>query len=576
MNDAVDFYRNQQTARSLDNDLTKLHEQVKDSKAREGLIDYQEFPLISGFLASFVNPFIEFNNNLRLSAYEATLAVAQTQTTAAEFARDTAQQNRDNAQAAILGLNSVEKKIYLDENGVEYDGAAYINLAAISSVNTAEIENNGSINNRGLFNNLATITNNSDGEIRNSGLFIVGKEGKIDNAGNLVLEQVTINRTSALGEEYSYEQAGTLISNGTINNSGQIEINAGTLVNGTPSNLEATINNSGSINLTANVGQTANLINQGVIENESGGLIQIGYDDAYIRDNGLYSTNMLANIGQITNKNGANIENYGMLYNAGTIDNESGSTFINEGVLSNDTSGTITFADSTELGGYLVNNGLITITDDELLTLTGNISGNGTFAGDTLIKGGIDTDGNFTATVNPGNSPGLLTFDGNVEAENVNWVMEIWGTDRGVSYDAIDITGDFTLMGGMSLSILSLLNFDTLVSQEFEFFSITGDLFDELGGMLTTSFEFFGFSEAMGDNWAANWIIDITGGWSLNLAFVGDEQANNALYEELPTLRTLSRVQNDPTSIPEPSTLLIFISGVLFLLRRRKACSIKH
>jgi hypothetical protein len=89
--------------------------------------------------------------------------------------------------------------------------------------------------------------------------------------------------------------------------------------------------------------------------------------------------------------------------------------------------------------------------------------------------------------------------------------------------------------------------------------------------MLTTSFEFFGFADEMGDNWAANWITDITGGWSLNLAFVGNEQDNDALYDELPTLRTLARVQSDVAAVPEPNTLLVFLSGVMLLAWRKRS-----
>jgi hypothetical protein len=82
--------------------------------------------------------------------------------------------------------------------------------------------------------------------------------------------------------------------------------------------------------------------------------------------------------------------------------------------------------------------------------------------------------------------------------------------------------------------------------------------------MITSSFEFFDFSEEMGDNWAGNWVTSANGGWNLNLSFVGE---NIDLYNSLPTSRVLSRVQ----AVPEPATLLVFLCGSIMLLWRKKS-----
>lgn len=464
-------------------------------------------------------------------------------------------------------------------------------LAAVTSLD-ANLDNSGTFNNRGVVNNTAIITNKTNGVINNSGVLMVGTTGRVENDGTLNLESYDVNTVDPITMALiPQQQEGLLVSNGVINNRGLIDISAGTLVNGTTIKTNAdgpvflvnpltTITNDGSIKLSSQstvesgklVVSNAVFINNAKIVNN--GLIEIGAKDSFKIYNesnqfigNLYSGNTLRNQGQLFNQAGGTLDNNGILYNAGLIDNQAGSTFTSAGLLNNTESGKINFAENATIGGALINNGLIDMADGELLTLTGNISGNGTFAGNTLIKGEVNTDGTYTASVNPGNSPGLLTFDGDVTAENVNWVMEIWGTERGISYDAIDINGDFTLMGDMSLSILSLLDFDTLVSQEFNLFSITGDLFDMAGSMITSSFEFLGFSDEMGDNWAGNWINDISGGWSLNLAFVG-ENAN--LYDDLKASVGLSNSPTNPTSVPEPSTLLIFVSALIFLLRRKK------
>jgi hypothetical protein len=467
-------------------------------------------------------------------------------------------------------------------------------LAAITSLD-ANLENSGTFNNRGVVNNTAIISNKADGVINNSGVLMVGTTGSIENDGTLNLESYDVNTVDPITLAIiTQQQEGLLVSNGIINNRGLIDISAGTLVNGTTIKTSAdgpvllvnpitTITNDGSIKLSGQskvedgklIVSNAVLINNATIVNN--GLIEIGAEDSFKIYNesneflgNLYSGNTLRNQGELINQSGGTLSNNGILYNAGLIDNQAGSTFTSAGLLNNTESGKINFAENATIAGALINNGLIDMADGEILTLTGNISGNGTFAGDTLIKGGVDAEGNYTASVNPGNSPGLLTFDGDVEAENVNWVMEIWGTERGVSYDAIDINGDFTIAGGMSLSILSLLDFDTLISQEFNLFSITGDLFDTAGSIITSTFEFLDFSDEMDDNWAGSWINDITGGWSLNLAFVG-ENAN--LYDDLRASVGLSNSPTNPTSVPEPSTLIIFISGLVFLLRRKKVSS---
>lgn len=598
ISDANSFYRSKQTIRGLNSELGLLDEKIKDSRAREGLVTLQQTPLfpllptdtdnvlqnfankISNTSFSLINSVIMLQNFGLKIAYDASLADAKSKTQVIVDNRSAQYLMQVNAQNNIGSLASISQKYYTDANGNSIAGSFFVNLAAIASANTAELENSGTFNNRGLFNNIATISNNESGVIRNSGILINGEQGTITNAGQLQIEQATIEVNSAQGTNYSYEQSGILISNGTINNTGTIDITGGNLINGTIEDGTAQINNSGQINLSAlvtesplptnanvmlaNIQTSARMINQGAIINQAGGSINIGAQNSVAAKYGLYSVNTLVNMGKITNEKDASINNYGMLVNAGLIENKSEASFINQGILNNTDTGEISFADSTTLRGYVVNNGLITMNDDELLTLTGNISGSGTFSGNTFIQGSVDAEGNYTATVNPGNSPGLLTFNGDVSAENVNWVMEIWGTERGFDYDGIDIDGDFTLAGAMSLSILSLLDFDTLKDSEFTFFSITGHLFNSVGSMITSSFEFFDFSEEMGDNWAGNWVTSANGGWNLNLSFVGE---NIDLYNSLPTSRVLSRVQ----AVPEPATLLVFLCGSIMLLWRKKS-----
>jgi hypothetical protein len=458
---------------------------------------------------------------------------------------------------------------------------AALDASLLDSASVANLENNGVFNNIGILNNVGTITNNATGELRNSGIVMVGEGAIIDNKGTLSVES-----------DKSLSQEGMLFSNGTIDNSGMLDISAGTLVNGTPKTPGALINNYGTIALSGKVTrlnpdstppellfESASLVNHGRLQNHAGGVLEIGAENESLQS----LVNMLVNYGTIANMDSARITNHGLLYNEGLIDNQAGSAFENYGELNN--AGDIQFAKDSTLNGRVINNGFITMADDELLTLTGNISGNGTFAGDTLIRGaGAGAGDNERAIVNPGNSPGLLTFDGNVEsAENVNWVMEIWGDERGVSYDGVDILGNFTLLADMSITILSILDFDELLGADFTFLSIAGNLLDNRGRAYTGTPSFTGLSD-ISEGWAGTWLRNLNNtGWNLNFAFAsgaGAEQAyvdysdNINQYSQLASQRTAINT----TAVPTPATLYIFLLGLGLLgwsRRRRVHCAVQ-
>ncbi len=577
IDDAVAFFRNSQIARAMDNAIINLTGQRDDSVSREALVTLTQIPTGGNPLLAIIFGPINF---ILETAYNSSLAAAKAKTAIVQLSLDNARGAQTGARNSILARDSVKRERFENVKGDLVYGSAFIDLAAVTSFNTANLENNGTIINRGLLNNIAVITNNEPGLIRNSGVLMLGKTGKIINAGHLLIDYTQVDGLDPKGQAATYKQDGMLISNGRIDNSGLFEIASGTVVNGTLKDPVAVINNSGQLLLAGGVEtvfdaagvksevfSSAGLVNQATINNQAGGNLTVGSAAALVQNGRTIALNTLANFGDIVNESGATIENYGHLYNAGLLDNQAGSSFVNKGLLNNADTGEIRFAQSTAVEGQVINNGFISMADAELLTLTGSISGNGTFVGNTLLNQRVDSSARpeDLAVVNPGNSPGLLTFDGNLIAAGVNWVMEIWGTERGsrFGYDAVDVTGDFTLAGDMSLSILSLLDFATVSSQTFTFLSIAGDLFDAAGAIVENSFRFDSFAANLGSNWTGNWANNGSG-WDLVLAFNGDEASNKVLLDALPTV-SLARLQQDPSAVPVPGTLWIVLSGLMVM-----------
>lgn len=109
--------------------------------------------------------------------------------------------------------------------------------------------------------------------------------------------------------------------------------------------------------------------------------------------------------------------------------------------------------------GDLANNGLVALGANGELLVQGQFSGDGAITG----TGGSTT---FDGTLSPGNSPGLLTIEGDATLTDSNeTLLEIAGLIRGDEYDAIDVGGVFTLDG--TLNIVLLDNFPLTVGDSF-------------------------------------------------------------------------------------------------------------
>jgi autotransporter-associated beta strand protein len=189
--------------------------------------------------------------------------------------------------------------------------------------------------------------------------------------------------------------------------------------------------------------------------------------------------------------------------------------------------GTNTYAGATTVSnGTLVVDGAIAgdLTVDSGATL----GGSGTIGGEATIAGNL----------NPGNSPGLLTFSNNLTlALSATTTMEIQGTARGDEYDAVNVTGNLTYGGALVLDFSNPFNQG---SYTFDLFSATGGYSDNF------------VSVSLAGAYSGNFSYDLaTTSWNYESA-EGDQWT---FYQETGTLAF--------DAVPEPSTYaLLVLAGV--------------
>ncbi len=127
--------------------------------------------------------------------------------------------------------------------------------------------------------------------------------------------------------------------------------------------------------------------------------------------------------------------------------------------------GTLTFDAPQILANDLVNQGRLVAPSGPggTITLSGNVSGAGSYSGDFV----------FSGSFSPGNSPAAVTFDGDLTfAPSHVLTMEIGGTTPGTEYDTISVGGTFDL-GSSTLNVVFINGFVPQPSDFFQFFNAT-------------------------------------------------------------------------------------------------------
>ena len=275
----------------------------------------------------------------------------------------------------------------------------------------------------GEFGKPGTMTIANGGTLTNSGRFFQSGSFTVESGGKLDQGQA--------GGFYAFSNL-NVAAGGKVDNSGLIQLEGAFVNNG-----DVTVKGGASI---SGVGGTGSYIQQaGSTVIESAGYFGLA-DGQYQQDGG--HTTVDAGGYLILGAYDASIDSY----IGGTYLQTAGTTTVN-GVLD---------SDAVRFEG-------------------GTLDGSGTIYGDVVIEPPTNSSG--TVTINPGNSPGLLTVDGKFMASSAiltTFNIEIGGYDAG-EFDQIHVTGD-AFFGDSLLNFLFINSFLPKVGDVFRWLIVDGSL----------------------------------------------------------------------------------------------------
>ena len=381
--------------------------------------------------------------------------------------------------------------------------------ATLNNVGTLSMDG---INNFGTLNNSGTVTGSLAGSV-------VNNSGILNNSG-------TLNADGKLNNYGGLTNTGTLaVSGGLYLRSGNID-NAGTMTLTSAStytiSATSTLTNTGTLNLYRNFrfwgkgpitivdGEIQEHFNYGTVNLNAGGILN---NFATLSNDAGHTQ---ANAGTLNNLLGATLTNNGSFSNSGT--------FTNSGTVNG--SGTFTqTAGVTQIDG--------SFTQSQIDIQSGTLSGSGTVHGDVTNSGG---------TVGPGNSPGILSIDGDfTQGSDGIFNVEIGGLLAVTEYDVLSVTGTAYLDGTLAVDL----------------FDLGGGLFNPLLG---DSFNIL-TAETVSGSFSSLDLAVLTGGLGWHVDYLTD------------FIGTTDVVRlNVVTAVPIPPAAIQMLSGLGFLgwIARRK------
>jgi len=399
-------------------------------------------------------------------------------------------------------------------NSGQFDNIGTINNLTGAIVNNLD---GGILSNFGVLNNFHLLSNSTLGTIFNGSGATLNNEVQITNfgvvnnrAGGTMNNDFVFNGVagSTLTNGGAFNNTNTLISNGLIDNSGQLLNKPG-----------GTIQNFGVINNSGGLG------NSGGLQIANGGVL-----------------NNTGSIGN-TSRGGFVVQSGGVFNNSGSFLSDSfsgfgsqaGSTILNTGTMS-------LGGNTVAIGGSLRNNGTITMvagpaTGDPaiqppapplLITSTGKLSGTGT-VNQGLFGFGVINQG----VMAPGDPLGTFTIVGNYQQTATGTLEILLGGTGAGQFGQLDITGGADLSGTLDVELFA--GFDPQAGAMFEILESRGITNLDFLSMLFPTL-------------------------SDGLFFKLDQEGGNLFLD------VMQGEGGGGTSVPEPASLALLASGLIALL----------
>jgi len=285
---------------------------------------------------------------------------------------------------------------FFNFGGMTNNGTIYIKTGGFYD-NASCACNDGGLLNNGKIIDAGSMNNDIVNEIDSPGTLIITTTGELSN--NFILN------TNVLINNGMVSTSGLLANDGVFRNAGTIDVsfeggfvpasisNGGTLTNGGTINIQASVEGSSNT-----LGNSGTIINTGTINN----------------------ADIIGNGGTITNRGTLNIMAGAVMSNlaGSTYLQTSGQTIVN---------GTLNSVPAVQIQG-------------------GRLSGSGIINGDVIMGGKLS----------PGNSPGILTINGNYTQTAFGaYIAELAGLTAGTGYDQLDVNGTADLAGKLDVSLLN-------------------------------------------------------------------------------------------------------------------------
>jgi hypothetical protein len=370
-----------------------------------------------------------------------------------------------------------------------------------------------------------TVTNNGTitlkpGEVAGSNTDVEWQgSATLTGTGVMVLESTDLGQSRVFtaagavhGAAHTMAGSGTLFYTGSLTNNGTLAANvSGRMLNVSPFGTPNSLANPGTFKATG--GGILNVT--GTPTNFAAGTLTGGAYEVYGA-----STLRLTNVNIATNAATILLDGAGSnLYNAST-----GTTSALAPLASN--AGHLTIRNGRDLAttGNLSNSGVLVVGDNSTLTVNGILTNTGKIGGTGRIVA-LTTIASNGSRLTPGNSPGKLTIEGNLELDN--GVIYEWEVGT-VASDLIDVIGNLSFAQTATLEVLPF-GPEGAVGGDYVLFSVTG-----LIGTLP------------------NWTINLPQGWDASGIAV---QGQNVVLQAL--------------TVPEPGVVGMLPAAGGLMLRRR-------